>query len=256
MHQLWGPGPWTAEPDKVQWADAGTGLPCLARRAFYGHWCGYVGLPPGHPLYGLDRDACAVRPDPCARRDCAHCPAALLDVHGGLTYSGACEPLEDEALSLCHRPSPGEPDQVWWLGWDCAHADDYSPGLAALCRASGMEPTMMGTYRTLCYVQTECAQLARQLDARAWQVHLAAMRPERPREAPGTGDAVVPPGRASAPEGLPPLTAPVSLPDVLSLDPAQLSSVVLQRLVTDLQQEQAAAPRAYDRGHNRHNRGR
>jgi hypothetical protein len=37
----WGPGPWTDEPDKVQWTDTATGLPCLAKRnPRGGHWCG------------------------------------------------------------------------------------------------------------------------------------------------------------------------------------------------------------------------
>lgn len=54
----------------------------------------------------------------------------------------------------------------------------------------------------------------------------------------------------------PPRPAPPPLPDVLTLDPAALPRGVLQRLVAELQQPCGAPPRAYDRGHNRHNRGR
>jgi hypothetical protein len=39
----WGPGPWMDEPDKIQYPDPETGLPCLAVRGPLGSWCGYVG---------------------------------------------------------------------------------------------------------------------------------------------------------------------------------------------------------------------
>lgn len=29
---IWGTGPWVGEPDKAQWEDETTGLPCLALR--------------------------------------------------------------------------------------------------------------------------------------------------------------------------------------------------------------------------------
>jgi hypothetical protein len=46
----WDRGPWDNEPDKVQWQDAATGLPCIARRSeAMGSWCGYVGVAEGHP---------------------------------------------------------------------------------------------------------------------------------------------------------------------------------------------------------------
>ena len=47
----WLPGPWDDEPDRVEWRDEATGLPCLLRRGspFIGVWCGYVALPPDHP---------------------------------------------------------------------------------------------------------------------------------------------------------------------------------------------------------------
>ena len=42
----WGDGPWLAEPDKEQFADEATGLPCLIRRSpTSGALCGYVGVP-------------------------------------------------------------------------------------------------------------------------------------------------------------------------------------------------------------------
>lgn len=45
----WGDGAWQSEPDKAQWLNEATRLPCLALRiAATGTFCGYVGVPPGH----------------------------------------------------------------------------------------------------------------------------------------------------------------------------------------------------------------
>lgn len=46
----WGEGPWTAEPDKRQWRDEATGLPCLIVRGPHGAFCGYVGVAGGASL--------------------------------------------------------------------------------------------------------------------------------------------------------------------------------------------------------------
>jgi hypothetical protein len=65
-------------------------------------------------------------------------------------------------------PEPGEPDDVWWLGFDCGHYTDISPGLMALEMkyASGaglysfQDPR---TYKNSAYVRAEVEQLAAQL---------------------------------------------------------------------------------------------
>jgi hypothetical protein len=141
----WGPGPWQDEPDKEQFADETTGLPCLIKRNHFGNLCGYVGVSEGHPWFGKnygDADA---------------------SVHGGLTYSGFCQE-GDEAHTICHVPGPGEPDRVWWLGFDCGHAWDVSPGMDYhLRQSSGISYADLGeTYKTVAYVKAECAGLARQ----------------------------------------------------------------------------------------------
>ncbi len=43
-------------------------------------------------------------------------PAAVVRVHGGLTYDGGCAPVGPERR--------GE----WWFGWDTSHHGDYRPG--------------------------------------------------------------------------------------------------------------------------------
>jgi len=132
----WGAGPWQTEPDRVEWTHAD--LPCLAVRNHFGAWCGYAAVPPGHPLHGKHYDAVDV------------------DAHGGLTYAGAC------SGHICHVPKPGEPDDVWWFGFDCAHAFDVMPGMDAYWRGCGRLPIdgPECTYKTLAYVQAETNQLA------------------------------------------------------------------------------------------------
>jgi len=145
----WPAGPWDGEPDKMQWPDAATGLPCLAvRHARSGYWCGYVGVAEGHPLYGKDGDDDAV----------------CLDVHWGITFTDACAPGAAEDRGICHIPEPGEPDHVWWFGFDCAHCDDTSPQ-DAFYEATRSEWFWRtdGTYKTLDFVRSECARLAQQL---------------------------------------------------------------------------------------------
>jgi hypothetical protein len=143
----WVRGPWDCEPDKVQWQDAETGLPCIAvRNSSLGNWCGYVGVEEGHPYYGnSDEDTLE------------------LECHGGVTFTGFCD--GDEEKGICHTPAAGEPDRVFWIGFDCAHCYDFSPGLDATIRSTGGESWRENVYRDLAYVQKECADLARQLRA-------------------------------------------------------------------------------------------
>jgi hypothetical protein len=148
----WPSGPWDDEPDRVDWRDPTTGYPCFVKRGPLGAWCGYVGLPPGHSLHGSDFDDLTVY------------------VHGGLSYAAECEPDDPDddrphAERICHVPAPGEPDDVWWFGFDCSHGGDVIPMLpSTLDLASAGVPT---TYRTVDYARSSTAGLARQLAALA-----------------------------------------------------------------------------------------
>jgi hypothetical protein len=158
----WGGGLWQDEPDKVQWTDGATGLVCLARRGPLGSWCGYVGIAPDHPLFEVEYSTC---PTMCGADYCEHRPETALDVHGGITYSDACQETE-QPYGICHIPEPGQPDHVWWFGFDCAHAGDLVPGLFVDIRAylPLLKPGS-DIYRDLAYVQAECRRLAAQLQA-------------------------------------------------------------------------------------------
>lgn len=159
----WPRGAWDEEPDKVQWQDPSTGLPCLIVRASAGVLCGYVGVPESHPWHGRTYSApigeCTAE---CTEEDhYGHCIDSRIRVHGGLTFSDACEPGAHEARGICHIPAPGEPDHVWWFGFDCGHHRDLSPGYARIL------PSLMrdGEYRDLAYVRAEVTALAAQLAA-------------------------------------------------------------------------------------------
>jgi len=139
----WSSGPWDDEPqDKVIWKHAG--LTCMAHRIYHcGAWCGYVGLPPSHPLHGMDYDS-----------------LPELDAHGGINYSNTCQPHDkDTGRGICHTPEPGEPDDVWWLGFDCARCGDVATDYASLLPYAG------ATYKSLQFVRNETERLADQLAA-------------------------------------------------------------------------------------------
>lgn len=130
----WGSGPWNQEPNRVEFEHSG--LPCLLHRNIVGSWCGYVAAPPGHPTFEKDYNDVAV------------------SVHGGLTYAEHCNG------HVCHTPKEGEPDNVWWLGFDCAHARDLIPDLSRRQHLKIDEH-----YWTLEEVKEETKQLAEQLAA-------------------------------------------------------------------------------------------
>jgi len=139
----WPAGEWQDEPDKMQWPDPDTGLPCLIVRGPSGALCGYVGVSDQHPWHGREYSDDVVS----------------ADVHGGLTFSRACAHTTDESKHICHVPGPGEPDNVWWFGFDCAHSGDLCPEHE---RRYGM-PMGYETYKSFNYVKREVTKLARQL---------------------------------------------------------------------------------------------
>jgi hypothetical protein len=87
----WGEGPWQDEPDKRQWQDEATGLPCLVVRNRGGALCGYVGVPAGHPCFEVDYDdVYGTYNEDYTERTSG--PLPDLEVHGGLTFSDFCAP--------------------------------------------------------------------------------------------------------------------------------------------------------------------
>lgn len=114
----WPSGPWDSEPDKIQWTDDLTGMPCLLARAARGQWCGYVAVPPEHPLYGR----------------AAH-ELPMMAVHWGeITFAaqpGLTACIDHDGLDLpADEWLVGQPSGVelpWMIGFNAAHAGDRFP---------------------------------------------------------------------------------------------------------------------------------
>lgn len=146
----WPAGPWMTEPDKLVWKTS-AGLTGMLIRTRSGHLCGYVAVDKSHPWHGRSYGD-GEYPDS---------PEGQIRVHGGLTYASEC------AGHICHVPEPGEPDDVWWFGFDCAHSGDWSPTswapyLKELRRMPGEGPCR-AQYRDVDYVRAEVESMAAQL---------------------------------------------------------------------------------------------
>ncbi len=146
----WIDGEWKNEPDKCQWIDEKTGLDCLIVRGPTGALCGYVGVPKSHRFYGKSYN-----------------DLVTLEVHGGLTFSNKCQrPGSSRNVTasrgICHTGDMAN-KIVWWLGFDCAHAGDVTPGYQ-----HNLPPQLRlswpgDTYKNIDYVKREVESLAKQL---------------------------------------------------------------------------------------------
>ena len=150
---LWPRGDWDNEPDKAYWVDEATGLDCRIVRNEAGGLCGYVGVPKGHPFFEKSYDD-------LNEED--------INVHGGLTYSGKSQ---DKEMDYLLPPQGDSTNNIWWLGFDCAHYGDLLPkhesDLASLSFVFDplgfMGSSMHGTYRNFDYVKSEVESLALQI---------------------------------------------------------------------------------------------
>jgi hypothetical protein len=165
--------PWAGEPDYAMFDAAG--LKCVIRRVRdIGHLCGYVGVGASHPLFEVASNDLVPAPSTWLERPfdidehgvidtfltAMHMQAGeipdgfaplntLIGVHGGLSWGGR---MHDHT--------------GWWFGFDCAHAGDFSPGLAETIERAGRDASWLyecGLYRTFDYVRHECATLAQQI---------------------------------------------------------------------------------------------
>lgn len=144
----WGNGPWQNEPDKLNWKTE-AGLPGMIVRNGSGALCGYVAVAKGHPLFEVAYNA---------GDDYSASPEGTLEVHGGITYSNKC------AGHICHVPEPGEPDDVWWFGFDCAHSGDFCPSFGRMMPGI-LQTRFHESYKDIAYVRAEVEKLAKQLAA-------------------------------------------------------------------------------------------
>ncbi|WP_374335426.1 hypothetical protein [Methyloversatilis sp.] len=142
------PGVWDTEPNYVKFKHSG--LKCVIRRNDMGAWCGYVQLPKGKLLDQVQRAENRRRVCPIRKRivkSSGYSAYALrgVAVHGGLTYCGKL------------RRNTGGIERGLWLGFDCAHYQDFVPKMAIFMQERH------GQYRDMTYVIDETTSLAAQI---------------------------------------------------------------------------------------------
>jgi hypothetical protein len=120
----WPDGPWMQEPDKEQFTDPATGLPCLIRRNMMGCLSVYVGVAPGHLCYQVSPD---------------EEPLAYISADRQICFADSCS---GDEFGICHTVEPGEPDVVWWLGFDYGYAESLMPAEYDKKILDSMQPAM------------------------------------------------------------------------------------------------------------------
>lgn len=125
--ELYGEGPWIYEPDHVTFTHAGR-ICHIYRHQDWGHLCGYVEILEDSPIKDID-----VFDMP-------------FSVHGGITFSDKLKFDDNENFAI---------------GFDCAHANDLSPGL--IIRGGMAFPDLFLIYKDIEYVTQEVKNLAEQV---------------------------------------------------------------------------------------------
>jgi hypothetical protein len=145
--------PWNLEPDFKRWIDPETGLKCAIVRSSIGALCGYVRVPVGSLKNKMKNQMKLAHSMFNGRlvRNCGYGIPALkrVEVHGGLTFAGT---------SRHYRRERG-----LWVGFDCSHYGDLSPGLLTFEHSSIFNTVNSGLYRDFAYVTAEVTSLARQI---------------------------------------------------------------------------------------------
>lgn len=116
------------------------GLPCACVLVLDSFRCGYVGVPPGHPMHGRG----------------AHVAARMLEVHNGVTTAGPILHIQDGS---------------WYFGFDC-----NGPRDGRLDDDPGQFHFLTGPVRSRAFVLDQCERLAKQLNALARRKTKAARR--------------------------------------------------------------------------------
>ena len=148
--------PWLTEPDFAKWRDPATGLLCAIRRhKDMKFLCGYVRLPHGKLRQQLIRFHQV--PGKTNFSSLGHSKLKGIEVHWGLTFAGfLCS-----GYTRDYRLERG-----YWVGFDCAHAYDFVPGMYELLNSLGIEHfnhAIQDRYRDFAYVKNQVTGVARQL---------------------------------------------------------------------------------------------
>jgi hypothetical protein len=118
-----------------------SGYHCMIlRNPDAGYLSGYVGIPRGHSLYGVDFNDVEES-------------NVLITVHGGLEFSGP-------------TPENGrERPDLWYFGFSCDHFEDLSPKDLEGMDLISLAAKRSSSYKTIEFVESEVRSLAQQLKA-------------------------------------------------------------------------------------------
>ena len=149
---------WQVRGEGATWEGTFEGLPVVMRRHVKGeHWLGWVQVPEYHKWHGKSLHICTNWPQ-CAPEDLGQLALKVMaeqlvwkcdhrlyrqlreTVHGGVTFAGKIEGKDG-----------------WWLGFDCGHLGDLSPGILKLpkIRSAKLPP-----YRSAQFARQELQKLA------------------------------------------------------------------------------------------------
>jgi hypothetical protein len=109
------------------------GLQCMTTISPMGIPCGYVGLPKEHPYFGKHYD-----------------DIENIEVHGGLTFSGYWEEIDDKEL--------------YWYGFDCGHAWDMDMDYSRGQQMGGHSIPLYHSNKSSEFVEEQTRRLAEQLE--------------------------------------------------------------------------------------------
>ena len=124
--------PWEHEPDHLLFMSEAGYICEIKRHDLWGHLCGYIFIPFGHPDFGKTNWGLG---------------GAAPDVHGGWTYSDTRGDEDGGKYTV--------------FGFDCNHHGDYSPGVVY---QDGIPPS---NYKTIEFVVNQLEQAAKQFKERA-----------------------------------------------------------------------------------------
>ena len=130
-------GPWIEELDYLSWGLI-NGYVCTIKRSTATFcYCGYVSIPPDHPMHGVGYDGAIYGIK-------VH---GGIRVHGGITFAG---------LSI--------DSGYWTFGFDCSHLGDVAPAMISYqSNPYKHAVSFEEKYRDLAYVIKEVDSLAQQL---------------------------------------------------------------------------------------------
>ncbi|MDH6674261.1 hypothetical protein M2277_004953 [Paenibacillus sp. LBL] len=119
----------------------------IVRSPDFGNLNGYVGVPRGNVFHGKEIPYLLTGSQ----------SLYFLNVHGGVTFSGS----GGEHRQLNHFKLM-KPD-LWYIGFDTAHANDLTPRVYQDLKEMGRDPSFMGTYKDIDYVERQVRRLATQI---------------------------------------------------------------------------------------------